>query len=182
MSMQLIHVKQFSPLVRNRKGRKRKSGYRKPSGDLILEDPRLTVLAQPHRKGLPAKQAGDQRLENRLGELHFIGAITSAELAAGRWYQRVVARWRAVMSVADPALQPIPGRGGDIPEEEAQERVKEYNAARAALKDAGASMEAVDNFVLLNQPLPERGFRMVVKGLRVLAKHRQCAVEDEGVG
>lgn len=168
--------------VKNRRGRKRKSGHRTPSGRIIRtqDDPRVIVWAQPHRKGLPSTQSGDQRLENLLGNLHFIGAITSAELAAGRWYQRVVARWRAVMSVADPSLQPIPASGGDIPTEEAQERVKEYNAARKALIEAGASIETLDNFILLNQPLSERGFRVLMKGLRVLVKLRQEDVDSEG--
>lgn len=172
------------PLPKNRRGRKRKSGHRMPSGRVRREpeDPRLVVMAQPHRRGLPPTQSGDQRLENYLGNLHFIGAINSRELAAGRWYQQVVARWRAVMSVADPTLQPVPANGGHIPAEEARRRIEEYNDARKALEATGPfTVSTVDNFVLLNQPLPERGFRVLLKGLRGLAFVRENIGFDEPV-
>lgn len=163
-----------------RKGRKRKAGYRSPSGRRHQPDPRLVVLAQPHRRGLPGNQSGDQRLENRLGQLHFIGAISASEYAAGKWYAGVVARWRAVMSAPDPTRQPQPGRGGEIPNDEAERRVAEYTKARRALAGAGAmAVSITDDLILRDQPLPEHGFRSLMAGLRALDKYRGEACQAQ---
>jgi hypothetical protein len=61
--------------IKNRKGRKRKSGRRYPSGDIIREksvDFRGMAGEQPHRSWLPESVRGDERAESVIGCLNLL--------------------------------------------------------------------------------------------------------------
>ena len=81
-----------------RRGRKRKLGRRKPSGDLLLlrerESPAARALQMPHRRRFGAA-AVDQRAESELGRMRLVEAIAEEEYLAGVEYARI---WRAYVS------------------------------------------------------------------------------------
>jgi hypothetical protein len=67
--------------IKNRKGRKRKSGRRTASGRLIPDktDFKGFVAAQPHRNWLPESMAGHERAESILGCLNLMWRIHEAQ-------------------------------------------------------------------------------------------------------
>lgn len=86
-------------------GRKRKPGKRKPSGDLIQEktNPQAIAASMPHRRHLPVNKQLSQKAESPFGALNLIGAISDMQFDAGEKFQRVVARYRAVIESPRPS-------------------------------------------------------------------------------
>jgi hypothetical protein len=71
--------------IKNRKGRKRKSGRRTASGRLIPDktDFKGFVAAQPHRNWLPEGQRRDEKAGDVLGCLNLTGRITTTATRLG---------------------------------------------------------------------------------------------------
>lgn len=78
-----------------RKGRKRKAGGRKPSGDLIARpvDYRSIAALNPDRRCLPISQRLSEKAGTLLGRLNLVGQISDGEYEAGTRYQRIVAQY-----------------------------------------------------------------------------------------
>jgi hypothetical protein len=92
----------------NRKGRKRKSGRRTPSGAIARKpvDYRSMAALQPHRIRLPEALRSDEKAESVLGCLNLIyriskrtaanrPGITDEQYEAGRRYRRLVGAYLA---------------------------------------------------------------------------------------
>lgn len=168
---------------RNRKGRKRKAGPRSASGRLTNEDSedrRVVVFNQPHRRHLLTRDADgrvvdrrrDQRAESVVGSLNLVGAITDREYAAARLYRTVVMRYWAVLGVPDATMQPVPGRGGEIPPAEALLRQRADERVRKALNHAGrAAVRCVNRVVLYGMELETGALAELRRGLQALAAH-----------
>jgi hypothetical protein len=70
----------------DRRGRKRKSGARYPSGGLVREkqaDKITIALRMPHRSGVPRHLAHDPKAESVMGRYSLNGLITPLEYDAG---------------------------------------------------------------------------------------------------
>lgn len=83
-----------------RTGRKRKKGYRKASGDLVLDSKLLdlaktTAETQPHRQSVSASLRFDAKAATSLGRLHLKGVINLDQYTAGDTYARRFARYVA---------------------------------------------------------------------------------------
>jgi hypothetical protein len=74
-----------------RRGRKRKTGPRYPSGDLRRESPRERAATMPHRRAL-GSQATDQRAECELGRMVLRHELEPLHGQAGEQYAH---DWRA---------------------------------------------------------------------------------------
>lgn len=83
----------------NRKGRKRKSGRREPSGRIRARpiDYRAVVAAQPHRNWLPEAVRGHEKAENVLGCLNLLRRISDEMYEAGRRFGVIVGAFRQVI-------------------------------------------------------------------------------------
>lgn len=160
-----------------RKGRHRKAGYRKPSGDLIetqkTESALLIALRQPHRQLAPPTHADDARAGTPLGCLNLIGAVSHAEYAAAYRFARIVNRYRPVINSPNANPPSIAGafepkRGGhEITD--AAERTFDYNEALAALNPAGhTSIVIVNQMAVYGEQCPYGGFGALIRGLRRL--------------
>lgn len=86
-------------VIRNRRGRKRKSGRREPSGRNIRPpvDYRAMAGLQPHRIGLPAALRESERAESVLGCLNLLKRISEQEYEAGRRFGVIVGGYRSVI-------------------------------------------------------------------------------------
>lgn len=86
-------------IIRNRKGRKRKSGRRTPSGQLATPkiDYRGLVACQPHRNWLPVALRESERAESVLGCLNLLKRISDHDYAAGRRFAVIVGAYRSVI-------------------------------------------------------------------------------------
>lgn len=113
----------MSPTIKNRKGRKRKSGRRTNSGALARKpiDYRAAVARQPHRIRLPEALRCDEKAESVLGCLNLIyriskrtegnrPGITDEQYEAGRRYAVLVGNYLAM--VGAPRSTAGSGRGG----------------------------------------------------------------------
>src|ERR1044071_5618074 len=162
-------------------GRKRKSGRRKPSGDIVTDrtDHRLLAMNQPHRKTLENKL--DQRAENPLGNLNICGAISDEQYEAGRLYAGIVGRYRAVIEapkasasscgvmVANGADRPV---GQFISEDECLRRKERYDAAYEALSRSGmCCARAVARVAVYGEASQASGMDYLRIGLAALAHH-----------
>lgn len=173
-------------------GRKRKANVaRYPNGTPHRhDDPRLVVLAQPHRRGwkVETRESGrkvrdqrlDQRAENPFGGLNLVGAITDAHYLAGKEYSRVVARYRVVLAVPKPYPRSISSadriEGGTsetiLSEDECERRESAYQRAFEALWDAGQrSAYAVARVAVYEEACPQGRFPDLVRGLEALSVH-----------
>lgn len=176
--------------IRNRAGRKRKSGRRKPSGDLILADqdptdadPTAIARNQPHRRGLSAAEALDSRLSSVLGRLEFIGALTGGEIYAARRYSTVVRDWRKVIEAAEPGAQPVFGNGGIIPPEVAAEATEAFRGVQQVLSGVGPTVATlVYNTAVNDEPLPAKGFIVLRRGLAALTEYFRLTDARKSVG
>lgn len=169
-------------LIVTRKGRPRKSGYRKPSGDLIKTaestvSPIVVALRQPHRRFAPTDRADDARAETHLGQMNMDGSISNADYNAARRYARIVNRYRAVISSPNPNPPSIAGimesrRGSSRDITDARERKAEYDAAFEALSNAGhTAARAVAHMAVYGQPCPYGAFEPMKRGLGLLREH-----------
>lgn len=157
-----------------RRGRKRKQGYRSPSGRLQTprENMRLVVEAQPHRRDLPEGSRHDELAESPLGRLVLFGWITRNEHEAAKKYHGIVHRYWAVVGAPDPTMQPVPGSGGDIPYDEAERRKAAYHKARHALIEAGTGAASAVSAVVLYGVVPDYVTATSLRcGLGQLLKH-----------
>jgi len=162
-----------------RRGRKRKSGARYPSGDRIperVESPHAIALRQPHRRDAPLEAKHDQRAETPFGTLNLIGAISGAEYRAGLDFARIVRRWRAVVCAPKPHVDSLAGvlepRPSPLAIDDPAERKHDYDAAFEALARAGQTAAViVARVVVHEEPVPPGGFDALVRGLRMLRDH-----------
>jgi hypothetical protein len=162
-------------------GRKRKAGRRHPNGELVRDrlDPRAVVLAQPHRRRLPAMLRLDQKAEAPLGGLNLVGVITDAQYVAGRRYAEIVARYRIV--IQSPRSSPRSrsdmtitghGEGVTIDAAEARQCKRAYDRAFAAVLEAGQrAARAVARVAIYEQACPRGGIADLRRGLAALAAH-----------
>jgi hypothetical protein len=99
----------------NRKGRKRKSGRRTPSGALVRVhvDYQTLAAAQPHRHWLPEAHRLSERAGTVLGGLNITKRISDEMYEAGRRYGIVVGKYRSV--IGTPTGLHGSGRGYDCP-------------------------------------------------------------------
>jgi hypothetical protein len=99
----------------NRKGRKRKSGKRTPSGALVRVHVDYQTLAanQPHRHWLPEAHRLSEKAGTVLGSLNITKRISDLEYEAGRRYGIVVGKYRSVSG--GPHGLNGSGRGYDCP-------------------------------------------------------------------
>lgn len=88
---------------------------------------------QPHRRGLPEKDRLSEKAISVLGRLNLFGRISDEMLEAGRKYAATVNAYRAVIGAVDPLMQPIPGFGRVISDEEAKRRTVAYNDSIEAI-------------------------------------------------
>jgi hypothetical protein len=86
---------------KNRKGRKRKSGRREPSGRPIRApvDYRAMAALNPDRRGLAEGLRTHERAGSVLGRLNLKKRISEHEYEAGCRYAVVVGAWRAMIGV-----------------------------------------------------------------------------------
>lgn len=101
-------------------GRKRKSGDRYPSGDLIVKDraadDRVRAMRQPHRRALrdpdetvQTLMRSSEKAESALGRTFLRGHITAGQYLAGCRFAHDVGAYRAV--IESPASTSGSGRG-----------------------------------------------------------------------
>jgi len=163
-----------------RKGRKRKTGPRKPSGDLRdgpKISPKVIAMHQPHRQAVPEASRHDQRAESPFGALILNHVITSAQYRAGCRYARIFRRYLAAISAPSPTPPSIAGimepkYSGHLPDAIARERKMEYNAAFEYLGTAGQRPQrAVARVAVNEQPCPEEEIENLRTGLSTLDRH-----------
>lgn len=85
--------------IKNRKGRKRKSGRRTASGRLIAEklDFKGFVAAQPHRNWLPPSLQAHERASDVLGCLNLLKLISEHHYEAGQRFAVIVGAYRVAI-------------------------------------------------------------------------------------
>lgn len=164
-----------------RVGRKRKSGHRKPSGDLSnerieAEIARMTAIQMPHRKSVPVEHRYDPKAESHLGRMNLRGIITDLQFDAGREYAKIVSLYRSAIE-APRQGQSIAGvmepkSSGFMDVDRAREIKRRYDGAFEALFDAGqpaaktvARVAVHDTGILRN----ERDY--LFRGLDALVRH-----------
>lgn len=86
---------------------RRKQAKRTASGQIsragINQDPRVTALAQPHRRWLPENMRKDQRAESALGRLYLAGFLTEGQVVAGERWRRLMADYAQVIDAPRPS-------------------------------------------------------------------------------
>jgi len=169
--------------VVRRHGRRRRSGPRHPSGDLILqrETPAARAAAMPHRRAL-GDNAVDQLAENELGRALLRNDINAQQHTAGVEYERV---WRRYMAVLDGPRRPSSGHPADdcggclgmvgTASCMCEVRKREWMAANRALRLSGwAALIVVQKIALHDQGVGHSGFDdlpVLRLGLDALATH-----------
>jgi hypothetical protein len=165
-----------------RVGRKRKSGKRKPSGDLSLPrdlDVVAIAVAHPDRRGLPPSQRTHQNAESPLGRLNLARVISDEQLEAGRRYARDCQRYHQVIGCPSPnaAALDMSRTGGrsvvTFSPQEITDRRETYDAAFRAVWNTGArAARAVARMAFYGETLP-RGTTMddLIRGLSALVHH-----------
>lgn len=164
----------------NRKGRKRKSGRRTKSGDLVLVHPNYQTMAaeQPHRRWLPEAHRLSEKAGTVLGGLNLIGRISNDQYEAGRRFSVIVGAYRSVIGA--PRGTSDGGKGyacvgsAACPAETCicLARTNKYNRAYEALWDGGQlATKAVNRTAVHDEPCPEHNMDLLRWGLDALAKH-----------
>lgn len=150
-------------VIRSRRGRKRKSGQRFPSGDLIPRDLDVAAIAvaHPDRRGLPEHQRLHQNAGNPLGRLALAGVITDEQLEAARRYARDCRLYQQVIGCPKPdapSLNPLAAGGRGIVtfgKEEIARRLADYDAAfRAVWASGQRAARAVARMAFYGEWLP----------------------------
>jgi hypothetical protein len=168
---------------RRRRGRNRKLGTRYASGDIVRSQSEAQRLAaaQPHRAWLPERKRLDQRAGSPFGCLNLMGVLTDRQYRAGLRYAGVVGKYRAV--IESPRATAGAGRGYDCPGDtacghegrracECRERKARYDAAFAALGDAGQrAARAVARVAVYGEQCPSGALDHLKRGLNALAVH-----------
>lgn len=169
-----------------RKGRKRKTGYRHPGGQLVKKpkreptvDTTIISMRQPHRQGVEEGLRHDQRAECQLGILTLNKLISGAQYRAGRRYARIVSRYLASIQAPSPnppsiagIMEPRSGFGGHLPDAIARERKIEYDAAFEYLGRTGQKPQRiVARVAVQDHPCPIEEIDNLRKGLSKLDEH-----------
>lgn len=171
-----------------RRGRKRKSGRRHPSGELVREarpDDRVRTSRQPHRRTVPEDSRLDQRAESPIGRLCLQGRITDEQHDAGVRYAAVVGAYGAVIEA--PAGTSGSGRGFACLAEQAGTaracaidpggceclaRKARYDRAYEVLWAVGQrAAKAVARVAVWREECSRADLVYLVEGLTVLARH-----------
>lgn len=86
---------------KNRKGRKRKSGYREPSGRAMRIEVNYREMAalQPHRRDLPENIRTSERAESVIGKLNLLKVLDEQQYEAGRRFAVITGAFRAAIQV-----------------------------------------------------------------------------------
>jgi hypothetical protein len=163
-------------MASRRRGRHRKSGTRKPSGDIVQEkpiSPQDVARLQPHRRDAPLDMKDSALAETPFGTLYLIGALSGEEYYSGVRFARIVRRYWAVICAPKPDANSIAGamepKRGGAEIEDAAERKADYDAAFEALGQAGhTSKLTVSRVAVHGEPIPHKGFGALVRGLRTL--------------
>ncbi len=158
-------------------GRKRKTGARYPSGDLVRhrDSPRSVAASMPHRRTVPADDRHDHRAESELGRMAMRGQITATQFDAGRRFQAITVAYHAVIG-APARLGATSGKAYQCRAEaicepcECRRRQDQCEAAVRRLNDVLA-LHAVMQVAFHDQPCP-RGWEDTLRvGLNALARH-----------
>lgn len=169
-----------------RAGRKRKSGHRHASGDIVrperAPDDRVRTSRQPHRRGLPEPLRLDERAESALGRCNLRGIITDAQYDAGCMYATIVGAYRAV--IEGPRATAGSGRGYECNGEACltlrgtegfvcgcEARKDRYDAAFEALIKIGQRAAVAVAHVAIHGREPAGQTVYLVSGLDALARH-----------
>jgi hypothetical protein len=177
----------------NRKGRKRKSGRRTPSGAVARRAPvdyRSMAALQPHRIRLPEALRSDEKAESVLGCLNLIyriskrtaanrPGITDEQYDAGRRYAVIVGAYLAMASAPRSTAGAGRGQGcaGDLdcPADTCRCRAltKRYTDAYVAVEKAGGHKVhlAVKRVAIHDQACELDQVEALKLGLSALARH-----------
>lgn len=170
-----------APVIRNRKGRKRKSGRRTLSGALVRKpvDYRSMAAAQPHRNWLPATLRESERAGTVLGCLNLLKCISEHEYEAGRRYSVIVGAYLAMASA--PRGTSGQGKGYDCvgamdcPAETCicLARTERYTRAYEAIsRNGGRPAHMAVNWVAIQDQVCSAGHLDALRvGLAALARH-----------
>jgi hypothetical protein len=150
--------------IKNRKGRKRKSGRRTSTGRLIAErvDFKGFIAAQPHRNWLPAALQQHERAGDVLGCLNLKKLISDNGYEAGRRFSVIVGAFRQVIGA--PRGTAGGGRGYGCNPSDCQnlgelciceQRTANYWNACAYLQSAGQKAYNVTYQVVISEMIPE---------------------------
>ncbi len=160
-----------------RPGRKRKSGARHPSGDLVRHrtTPREVAAAMPHRRTVPAEDRHDHRAESELGRMAMRGQVTATQFDAGRRFQAITAAYHAVIG-APAWLGATTGKAYQCRAEaicdpcECKRRQDQCEAAVRQLQ-RHLALHAVMQVAVHDQSCPRGWSDSLRLGLDVLARH-----------
>jgi|SRR5215831_3477757 len=167
-------------ILRNRHGRKRKSGRRHPNGRLVAEKgiDRLTLASRmPHRGTVPQDLLLDARSECELGRMCLLGRISEAQYEAGRIFVGLLGRYLQVLQGPKGLSSKEGGfdcRGANPCEDcECAKRREQYHLAYEALRQAGHyAVTAVWRVAIEDEPLPASwNFNPLLWGLSALKVH-----------
>jgi hypothetical protein len=150
--------------IKNRKGRKRKSGRRTASGRLIPDktDFKGFVAAQPHRSWLPEGQRRDEKAGDVLGCLNLTKLISDHAYEAGRRFSVIVGAFRQVIGA--PRGTAGGGRGWVCAPDticlakpegcECERRTVNYRNACSYLQSAGQKAYNITYQVVISEMIP----------------------------
>jgi hypothetical protein len=166
--------------IRNRRGRKRKSRARTPSGQLVKLPPpdfRAMAALQPHRVGLPEAVRASELAGSYLGRLQAAKRISSQMREAGERYAFLVSSYYATLPLPQRPHGVLDLGGGtaadcrDCTAENCEcfERRKRYARAYEALAREGRSATmAVNDAAVRGTPAE---IKSLVRGLGALARY-----------
>jgi len=163
----------------NRKGRKRKSGRREPSGRARRApvDYRAMAAKNPDRRGLPEALRTHERAGSALGRLNLKKRISDNEYEAGQRYSVIVGAYRAMIGV--PGHLSGGGWGFDCggfgcPDNPdaciCLARKNRYDAAYCTIRTHAAHM-AVNAVAIHDHDIPPDELVHLRVGLSALARH-----------
>ena len=162
----------------NRKGRKRKSGRREPSGRVRRApvDYRAMAALNPDRRGLPEALRTHERAGSSLGRLNLKKRISDHEYEAGQRYSVIVGAYRAMIGV--PSHLVGAGRGYDCggamtcPPDTCICRARQdrYDDAYCAIRTHAAHL-AVNAVAIHDHDISPDQLVHLREGLSALARH-----------
>lgn len=174
MSLQEMNI---AP-AKNRKGRKRKSGRRTPSGALarVRVDYREMAADWPDRRGLPEALRTHERAGSVLGRLNLKKRISDHAYEAGTRYSVIVGAYRAMIGV--PAGVGGNGRGYVCGGAEVcifsmctcLARQQRYDEAYCSIRTHAAHL-AVNAVAIHDQDISPDQLAALREGLAALARH-----------
>lgn len=168
-----------------RAGRKRKSGNRKASGDLIRDkqpDDRVRTARQPHRRTVRAEFRMSEHAESPLGRYMLRWLITEQQMQAGIRFAVVVGAYRSIIeapagtSVADSGARGecyVNTDGFCNPTDcRCLRKREQYDSAFEALSTAGQRpAKTVARVAVHREAIAREDLVYLVIGLNALARH-----------